>query len=93
MLTVSDQVQDVLDAEGISLTDLTDMVARAAITSQRGASRRYHHWFFVYDSKRRFVEKMFKHAEGMDDVKRWKKHEHCDGWGCPTCMWSGEVPE
>ena len=91
-LTCSDVVQDVLDGEDITLPDLQEMVLRGAITSLRGANRRYHHWFFEYDSKRNFVSRMFLHLPVMMDVSSWVSCTGCGSWGCKQCGWSGQVP-
>lgn len=90
MLRFSDQVLDVLEGEGIKTSEVEEMLSRAAITSLRGANRRYHQWLFVLQAD--LVVRMFKVLPGQEHLTRWEPHEKCRAWGCLKCGWSGEVP-
>jgi hypothetical protein len=90
-MQLSDAVQQVLKAEGITPQELEEMLSRAAITSLRGANRRFHHWLFRVEDDR--VYDMFGHVKEMDSVKRWATHPDCNGQGCKDCLWSGVVPD
>ncbi len=89
----SDQVKHVALSEGISKPELEIMVTKAAITSLRGASRRYHQWLFVVTAGGHFVERMFRVPTQQDTFSsRWGQHHACNGWGCKKCGWYGKVP-
>ena len=88
----SEQVQRVLEAEGISPPALEKMIASAAITSLRGMNRRYHDWLFLFQARDGILNKMFKHLPEHDRVPEWDQHWKCNGRGCKECQWSGEVP-
>lgn len=90
---LSEQVKAVMLAEDITPQTLEEMVSRAALTTQRGANRRYYHWFMVYNAEEDKLEKLFQHLDCHAHLSRWVKHQACEGRGCPECLWSGEVPE
>lgn len=93
-LSLSPQVKEVIQAEGISTQELEAMIAQSAITRVHGASRRYHHWLFVIKKEQdtQVVDRMFKCLPGDERVHKWKNHDPCYGWGCRDCGWGGEVP-
>lgn len=93
MLKLDTQSTRVIQVENLSLYELEHMILHSAITRTRGANRRYHHWFFVYDSESQTLTKMFQHVPSMDEVLEWKTHLSCHGDGCKSCFWSGETPK
>lgn len=90
MLELSDQVKAVLKAEGYTPHYLEYMLRHGAITSLRGASRRYHHWLFRLQGQK--VVKMFAHYTEMDSAVAWEDCTSCEGRGCKACGWSGQIP-
>lgn len=90
-MLLGDQPKLVMQYEHLSLEEVQGMIAKSAISSVRGATRRFHHWFFVYDRDNDRLERMFQHLPAMNGLTM-RPHFECNSYGCPVCLWSGEVP-
>lgn len=93
-MKLSEQVQRVLEAEGITEAEFAEMMRRAAITSRGDCNRRFHDWVFSFDKARNCVNTMrkFNLTEVGDGKMRIEEEcEHCEGEGCKQCGWAGKV--
>lgn len=91
-MSVSLEVQRVMEGEGISLDELQAMVERSAITSVRGFNRRFNDWIFVVKNGvvcRMQPIDMIEVGQGRDIM--YEPHTACLGRGCKECGWSGEI--
>jgi len=94
-MRVNVKILKILREEKISAEELGVMLDKAAITSIRGFNRRYFHWLFLMQGN---VLKKMEHAQmteigiPYDDYDLVKEdHDLCDGKGCASCGWIGQV--
>jgi hypothetical protein len=81
-----------MDAEKITLSEVKEMVEKAAITRLRGFNRRYHHWLFLVKDTELVRMEMADKVEPGNVDQSADDCEFCEGEGCRKCGWSGEVP-
>lgn len=91
-MQISQKVLRVLQAEHISPNELYRMLDELAFTSIRGCNRRYFQWLFQIDGNQ--VQDM-QRAEvveiGKGSDRMLEDHEPCNGEGCRSCGWVGQV--
>jgi hypothetical protein len=92
-MEISQKVATLLTEENIPQTELEYMVKHAAICSlASGFNRRYHHWLFcvangaVVDMRDEVMVEI-----GRGESRMLEDHDNCDGKGCRTCRWVGQV--
>lgn len=93
MVAITPQVKKVIDTEGISTTELAEMVDHSAKSSQRGHNRRYHSWLFRVaptGTVESMISTEFK-VVGSGENAMWEEHDACAGAGCHECGWVGEI--
>lgn len=91
-MTFSTNVQRVMQAEHISHQEMEEMLAKSAITSLYGYSKRYHHWLFKVDGD--CVLAMAGDSVvvmGDGTTKMQEECCKCSGRRCQTCNWHGFV--
>ena len=91
---IPEGVRSVMQAEGISLGAVLEMVNKSAITSKDGCNRRFHEWlFFVKDAEILRMKKYDTVLLGTDSGNGVMAEDCqlCDGLGCKGCGWRGEI--
>lgn len=91
-MQISPKVLRVLQAEDISAEELYRMLDEVAFTSVRGCNRRYFQWLFVLkDNVLQDMQRADVVEIGKGSNRMLEEHEACEGQGCRTCGWVGQV--
>lgn len=95
---LSASVQHVARVEGISSDELAQMLVESAKFTHEWGNRRFHGWVFHVegDGDVRAVHRMAKIeltkvGRLPRSVGQRETHDACDGVGCMSCGWNGEV--
>lgn len=91
-IQVSERVLWVLRYEKISEEELAKMLRLAVNTRVRGFNKRYCHWIFKVNGDHLEEMQWVDLLEvGKGKTKMLEEHDSCNGEGCHTCGWSGQV--
>lgn len=91
-MRLADKILRIMQAERISEQELAHMVEHAAITTQDGFNRLYHHWVFKIDGEKVLnMEKAEPTVIGDGSHHAYEEHDVCRGTGCSTCGWKGFI--
>ena len=89
---ISPKVERVLVAEQIQPAELDYMVQHAAITSLRRCNRRYFHWVFLLVGENlQDMQYADVVMDGRGENRMLEDHQVCDGKGCRSCGWVGQI--
>ena len=91
-MNIDPNVQKQLQAEQISEEEIQRMVRLSAQNSDGDCNRRYFDWLFKIEKNTLLVMRratMMEIGKGPDSV--YEEHDACDGKGCKSCGWIGEV--
>jgi len=93
-MNINERVLKIIEQEGITTSELLQMVKRAAITSQEGGNRKFHNWVFQIDNFE--VTNMRRSEMRVDGIDQGRGYMtisclFCSGWGCKLCGWWGKT--
>lgn len=92
-MNLSPDVQRIVAEEQINPVELETMVRDSTPYTHEWANRRWLHWMFKYNRSTETIERM-AHIPSIRHTKQgglWEECEECDGVGCRSCGWVGEV--
>lgn len=91
-MKLSDKVLRVLKGERIPVPKFLSMVRQAALFNKEGFNRRFFDWLLLVDGDSVLDMRKINLMEiGKGNSKCSEEHDSCEGKGCKSCGWSGQI--